>query len=78
KDRLFYLAVPPSAYIPLATAIGEAGLARQDEDRRVRIVVEKPFGRDLPTARELDEVLHRYFRESQIFRIDHYMAKETV
>lgn len=78
RDRLFYLAVPPSAYIPLATALGEAGLAREDEDRRVRIVVEKPFGRDLPTARELDEVLHRYFRESQIFRIDHYMAKETV
>lgn len=78
RDRLFYLAVPPSAYIPLATTLGEAGLAREDEDRKVRIVVEKPFGRDLPTARELDEVLHRYFRESQIFRIDHYMAKETV
>ena len=78
KDRLFYLAVPPSAYIPLATALGEAGLARESEERRVRLVVEKPFGRDLQTARELDEVLHRHFRENQIFRIDHYMAKETV
>jgi glucose-6-phosphate 1-dehydrogenase len=78
KDRLFYLAVPPAAYIPLATLLGEAGLAREDGDRRVRIVVEKPFGHDLASARELDGVLHRYFHEKQIFRIDHYMAKETV
>lgn len=77
KNRLFYLAVPPSAYIPLATLLGEAGLGQED-GRSVRIVVEKPFGRDLPTARELDTVLHRYFEERQIFRIDHYMAKETV
>lgn len=78
KNRLFYLAVPPAAYIPLATMLGEAGLGREEEGTSVRLVVEKPFGRDLPTARELDTVLHRYFRESQIFRIDHYMAKETV
>jgi hypothetical protein len=78
KNRLFYLAVPPAAYIPLATMLGEAGLGREEEGTSVRIVVEKPFGRDLPTARELDTVLHRYFRERQIFRIDHYMAKETV
>lgn len=78
KNRLFYLAVPPDAYIPLATALGEAGLGREEEGRSVSLVVEKPFGRDLPTARELDGVLHRYFREGQIFRIDHYMAKETV
>jgi glucose-6-phosphate 1-dehydrogenase len=78
KNRLFYLAVPPGAYIPLATMLGEAGLGREEEDRSVSIVVEKPFGRDLPTAQELDGVLHRYFKERQIFRIDHYMAKETV
>ena len=78
KNRLFYLAVPPAAYIPLATMLGEAGLGREEEGSSVRIVVEKPFGRDLPTARELDTVLHRYFKERQIFRIDHYMAKETV
>jgi glucose-6-phosphate 1-dehydrogenase len=78
KNRLFYLAVPPAAYIPLATTLGEAGLGREKEGANVRIVVEKPFGRDLPTARELDTVLHRYFDERQIFRIDHYMAKETV
>ena len=78
RNRLFYLAVPPAAYIPLATMLGEAGLGREEEGSSVRIVVEKPFGRDLPTARELDTVLHRYFQEGQIFRIDHYMAKETV
>jgi len=78
KNRLFYLAVPPAAYIPLATMLGEADLGREEEDVSVRIVVEKPFGRDLPSAQELDTVLHRYFKERQIFRIDHYMAKETV
>lgn len=78
KDRLFYLAVPPAAYIPLATTLGDAGLAGESDGRRVRIVVEKPFGRDLLTARELDAVLHSHFHERQIFRIDHYMAKETV
>ena len=77
-NRLFYLAVPPAAYIPLATMLGEADLGREEENTSVRIVVEKPFGRDLPTAQELDTVLHRYFKERQIFRIDHYMAKETV
>ncbi len=78
KNRLFYLAVPPAAYIPLATLLGDAGLAREHEGAHVRVVVEKPFGHDLPSARELDSILHRYFEERQIFRIDHYMAKETV
>lgn len=78
RHRLFYLAVPPAAYIPLATRLGEAGLGREAEGRTVRVVVEKPFGRDLTTARDLDAALHLYFREEQIFRIDHYMAKETV
>ncbi len=78
RNRLFYLAVPPSAYIPLATCLGEAGLGQEKPGFSARIVVEKPFGRDLDSARELDRVLHRYFHEGQIFRIDHYMAKETV
>jgi glucose-6-phosphate 1-dehydrogenase len=78
KDRLFYLAVPPAAYIPVANLLGEARLSRERDGMSVRIVVEKPFGRDLATARELDGVLHRHFHEKQIFRIDHYMAKETV
>lgn len=78
RNRLFYLAVPPSAYIPLAKRLGEAGLGTEKSGRSVRIVVEKPFGRDLHSARELDRVLHESFLERQIFRIDHYMAKETV
>ena len=78
RNRLFYLSVPPAAYIPLVTLLGEAGLARESGGRSARIVVEKPFGRDLSTARELDRVLHRFFAERRIFRIDHYMAKETV
>lgn len=78
QNRLFYLAVPPGAYTSLATLIGEAGLAKEQDGASVRLVVEKPFGRDLATARELDSTLHKYFNESQIFRIDHYMAKETV
>ena len=78
RHRLFYLAVPPSAYIALATRLGVAGLGSEAEGRSVRMVVEKPFGRDLATALELDAALHLYFREAQIFRIDHYMAKETV
>ena len=77
-NRLFYLAVPPSAYIPLTTRLGEAGLGREPAGTSVRIVVEKPFGRDLDSAQELDRALHLHFREDQIFRIDHYMAKETV
>ncbi len=77
---LFYLAVPPSSYASIATHLGQAGLSREHDDGngRIRLVVEKPFGRDLETARHLDTALHIWFAEHQIFRIDHYMAKETV
>lgn len=77
---LFDLALPPSLYSPVAIMIGEAGLARQLEQGRGwrRIVIEKPFGRDLLSALALDRDLHQYFTEKQIFRIDHYLAKETV
>ena len=79
-NRIFYLAVPPTLYPVIAKKIGEAGLSREGKDGNgwVRIVVEKPFGRDLQTALDLDKVLHKSFREHQIFRIDHYLAKETV
>lgn len=79
-DLIFYLAVPPSIYASTARTIGEAGLSRRAEgDKRwSRIVVEKPFGRDLATAKDLNRALHRHFEEAQIFRIDHYLAKETV
>jgi len=79
-NRLFYLAIPPTLYQTTAQMIGRAGLAAEHAAGNgwSRIVVEKPFGRDLPTAVELDRSLHAYFQEHQIFRIDHYLAKETV
>ncbi len=79
-NRLFYLAVPPSLYSVISQRLGEAGLAEEGREGQgwARIVVEKPFGRDLHTAMELNRVLHQSFQEHQIFRIDHYMAKETV
>ena len=79
-NRIFYLAVPPTLYPVIAKKIGEVGLSKEGKERNgwARIVVEKPFGRDLQTALDLDRVLHKSFRENQIFRIDHYLAKETV
>ena len=79
-NRIFYLAVPPTLYETTAEMLGRAGLAQEQSKGNgwVRIVVEKPFGRDLSTAMALDRTLHRHFREHQIFRIDHYLAKETV
>ncbi|MBI4728010.1 MAG: glucose-6-phosphate dehydrogenase [Acidobacteria bacterium] len=71
--RLFYCATPPSAFPIIARRIGEAGA-----QRGARIVVEKPFGRDLGSARDLETVLHEVFEESQVFRIDHYLGKESV
>ena len=79
-NRVFYLAIPPSLYKSTAQMFGKAGLSTEDENRNgwARIVVEKPFGRDLDTAIDLDRSLHEHFQEHQIFRIDHYLAKETV
>jgi glucose-6-phosphate 1-dehydrogenase len=70
---LFYLAIPPSSFGPVATGLAESGCARG-----ARLVVEKPFGRDLASARELNATLHQSFPESAIFRIDHYLGKEPV
>ncbi len=79
-NRLFYLALPPTLYMPVAQMIGQAGLAREGRNGNgwSRLVVEKPFGRDFKTAVELNQKIQKYFREHQIFRIDHYLAKETV
>jgi glucose-6-phosphate 1-dehydrogenase len=78
-NRLFYLATPPDAYGTIARHLGEAGLSRGGKDGGwARLVVEKPFGRDLASARKLDQELGLVFRERQIFRIDHYLGKETV
>jgi len=78
--RLFYLAVPPGLYPVIANLLGQSGLADEHTDTSgwVRIVVEKPFGYDLDSARTLNKTLHSCFKEEQIFRIDHYLAKETV
>lgn len=75
--RVYYLATSPELYGDAVTQLGEAGLAR-DTDGPRRIVIEKPFGVDLPSARALNAVVHRVFEERQIFRIDHYLGKETV
>ena len=79
-NRIFYLATPPSLYPIIAEQLGLAGLSRQHEENNgwVRIVVEKPFGRDLQSAVALDHTMRSGFAEHQIFRIDHYLAKETV
>ncbi|HEY3861446.1 MAG TPA: glucose-6-phosphate dehydrogenase [Verrucomicrobiae bacterium] len=74
--RIFYMATPPSMFGEIPKFLGRAGLAR-DVDL-ARIVVEKPIGYDLDSARELNRVLGENFEESQIFRIDHYLGKETV
>ncbi|HDQ39406.1 MAG TPA: glucose-6-phosphate dehydrogenase [Desulfonatronum sp.] len=79
-NRLFYLAVPPQLYPVIAENLGASGLSGEGFGDRgwSRIVLEKPFGRDLDSAVELNGLLHRHFEEHQIFRIDHYLAKETV
>jgi glucose-6-phosphate 1-dehydrogenase len=78
-NRLFYLATPPSAYEEIVANIGHAGLNKQGErEGWARIVVEKPFGHDLESARHLNDALISVFDESQIYRIDHYLGKETV
>jgi glucose-6-phosphate 1-dehydrogenase len=76
-SRIYYLAVPPIVYEDIIQNLGAAGLARE-ETGSSRIVIEKPIGRDLASARELNMVLLKHFQEHQVFRIDHYLAKETV
>src|SRR5260221_8148185 len=75
-NRLYYLATPPSAYLEILDLIHLTRLAKAPGS--TKIVVEKPFGHDLESAMELDERLHQCFDEVQIFRIDHYLGKETV
>jgi len=75
-NRIFYLALPPHMIEPLARGLAKANLHR--DRKHVRVVVEKPFGRDLESARHLNRLLGEIFLESQIFRIDHYLGKETV
>jgi len=73
---LFYLSTQPSQYIPIAQGLGAAHVGKSNGWRR--IVVEKPFGHNLESAQELSDELHHVFRESEVYRIDHYLGKETV
>ncbi len=73
QHPLFYLAIPPSMFPTVLNGLGESGCASG-----ARVVVEKPFGRDLASAQALNSDLHRYFAETAIFRIDHYLGKEPV
>ncbi|MBX3052185.1 MAG: glucose-6-phosphate dehydrogenase [Caldilineaceae bacterium] len=78
-NRLFYLATPPSVYEPVSTQLGQANLVHPaDEECWTRLVVEKPFGRDRASAHALNEHLLSIFDEEQVYRIDHYLGKETV
>jgi glucose-6-phosphate 1-dehydrogenase len=75
---IFYLATIPQLFGRIATELGKAGLATETPDRRRRLIVEKPFGRDLESARSLNRELRSVLAERQIYRIDHYLGKETV
>jgi glucose-6-phosphate 1-dehydrogenase len=77
KNRLFYLATPPSLFSTIVKRLGEADLANEDEHWS-RVVIEKPFGRDLETAKALNVTVAEVFSESQVYRIDHYLGKDTV
>ncbi len=79
-NRLFYLATPPSIYSTIVTRLGAANLSRPANGGSawVRIIIEKPFGRDLASSRSLNQVVTSVFAEEQVYRIDHYLGKETV
>lgn len=76
-DRLYYLATPPRFFEGLIAQLGAARLTEESDGWR-RVVIEKPFGHDLASARSLNQTIHRFLREEQIYRIDHYLGKETV
>ena len=75
-NTVYYLSLPPQVFPKVIRGLGENGA--NDQDGFTRLVVEKPFGHDLDSARELNRVTHEYFEERQVYRIDHYLGKETV
>jgi glucose-6-phosphate 1-dehydrogenase len=77
-NRLFYLATPPAGFAPIGGHLGESGLTAEKNGAWRRVVIEKPFGTDLSSARALNQKLLGVLKEDQIFRIDHYLGKETV
>jgi glucose-6-phosphate 1-dehydrogenase len=77
-NRLFYLATDPEFFVPLVAGLARHGLTRADESRWARVVIEKPFGRDLASALELDRQVLEHLKPEQVYRIDHYLGKDTV
>lgn len=78
-NRVFYLALPPQAFAPTLDGLGAAGFgARHGHTGTTRVVIEKPFGHDLRSAQALNETIHAHFSEKEVYRIDHYLGKETV
>ena len=77
---LFYVSTPPGVFMPILENLGESGLAKKHRGSETasKVIIEKPFGRDLRSAHELNLVINRRFDEAQVFRIDHYLGKETV
>ncbi|MEO5721504.1 MAG: glucose-6-phosphate dehydrogenase [Chthoniobacterales bacterium] len=77
SNRLFYLAVAPDQFEPILKNLKDAGLNKSEKGSWARVIVEKPFGTDLPSARRLNEIVHRAFPEGSTYRIDHFLGKET-
>ncbi len=79
-QMVFYISTPPGVFEPIINQLGQSGLAQHHQDTPLasKVVIEKPFGQDLDSARELNRTLTRNFDESQVYRIDHYLGKETV
>lgn len=77
-NHAFYLSVPPGAFPLVCRQLARSGLSKQEEGAWRRVVIEKPFGHDLASARELNEVVSEVFEPESVFRIDHYLGKETV
>src|SRR5690606_5256019 len=79
-QSLFYISTPPSVFRPILENLGTSGLAARHADSALssKVIIEKPFGRDLASARELNRVVGAVFQEKQVYRIDHYLGKETV
>jgi glucose-6-phosphate 1-dehydrogenase len=77
-DRIYYLAIPPSLFVPTVQQLGRARFVNREDRPIARVIVEKPIGRDLESARKINDTLAEVFDEKQIYRIDHYLGKETV
>src|SRR5699024_8627023 len=77
-NHAFYLSVPPLAFPTVLKQLSRCGLTEQTDDQWRRIVIEKPFGHDLESAQELNQIVNEVFPEESVFRIDHYLGKETV